>query len=249
MKEMFLENGFDDFVSKPIDIILMNSVLEKWIPKYKQIGSISDRQIPVSTAIEPADVPQLENVDTMKGIHLSGGTIEYYLETLATFHEDGQERMNKIRQSVEKDDLPMFVIHVHALKSASANIGAGELSKAAYILEQAGQSGELPYVKDNCAPFLVMLERLLKNIDSLLASSEESENEADDFDKDMFLTELNILKKAIGDMDGDSINEAIELLLRSPCPHDIKSTIRKISSHLLMTEYDEAEELIETLLV
>jgi len=49
-------------------------------------------------------------------------------------------------------------------------------------------------------------------------------------------------------MDGDSINKAIESLLRSTCPNNIKSTIRKISSHLLMTEFDEAEELIEELL-
>ena len=39
-KEMFMENGFNDFLSKPIDTIKLNSVLEKWIPKEKQKGSI-----------------------------------------------------------------------------------------------------------------------------------------------------------------------------------------------------------------
>ncbi|MDR2593186.1 MAG: response regulator [Fibromonadaceae bacterium] len=36
VKEMFLENGFNDFLSKPIDIINLNSILEKWLPKEKQ---------------------------------------------------------------------------------------------------------------------------------------------------------------------------------------------------------------------
>jgi PAS domain S-box-containing protein len=40
IKEMFLENGFNDFLSKPIDTIKLNSVLEKWIPKEKQHGSV-----------------------------------------------------------------------------------------------------------------------------------------------------------------------------------------------------------------
>jgi CheY-like chemotaxis protein len=35
-KEMFLENGFNDFLSKPIDTVKLNTVLEKWIPETKQ---------------------------------------------------------------------------------------------------------------------------------------------------------------------------------------------------------------------
>jgi CheY-like chemotaxis protein len=35
-KEMFLSNGFNDFLSKPIDTIKLNAILGKWIPKEKQ---------------------------------------------------------------------------------------------------------------------------------------------------------------------------------------------------------------------
>ncbi|MDR1446745.1 MAG: response regulator [Treponema sp.] len=37
MKEMFLENGFDDYLSKPIEISAMHAIIKKWIPKEKQI--------------------------------------------------------------------------------------------------------------------------------------------------------------------------------------------------------------------
>jgi len=33
VKEMFLSSGFNDFLSKPIEIINLNSILEKWLPK------------------------------------------------------------------------------------------------------------------------------------------------------------------------------------------------------------------------
>jgi len=36
IKEMFLANGFNDFLSKPIDTVKLNAVLAKWIPKDKQ---------------------------------------------------------------------------------------------------------------------------------------------------------------------------------------------------------------------
>jgi CheY-like chemotaxis protein len=35
-EEKFLQNGFNDFLSKPIDTIKLNAVLEKWIPKKKR---------------------------------------------------------------------------------------------------------------------------------------------------------------------------------------------------------------------
>ena len=41
IKEMFLENGFNDFLSKPIDTIILNAILEKWIPREKQKNLMS----------------------------------------------------------------------------------------------------------------------------------------------------------------------------------------------------------------
>jgi CheY-like chemotaxis protein len=38
MKEMFLENGFNDFISKPIEISSMNAIIKKWVPREKQIS-------------------------------------------------------------------------------------------------------------------------------------------------------------------------------------------------------------------
>jgi CheY-like chemotaxis protein len=39
-REMFLGNGFNDFLSKPIDTIKLNSILEKWIPREKKTTSL-----------------------------------------------------------------------------------------------------------------------------------------------------------------------------------------------------------------
>ena len=37
MREFFIENGFSDFMSKPVDVVKLNSILETWIPKEKRI--------------------------------------------------------------------------------------------------------------------------------------------------------------------------------------------------------------------
>ena len=37
IKEMFIENGLNDFISKPINTAKLHEILKKWIPKEKQI--------------------------------------------------------------------------------------------------------------------------------------------------------------------------------------------------------------------
>jgi response regulator of citrate/malate metabolism len=33
---MFLENGFDDFLAKPIDFVRLDEILDRWISKEKK---------------------------------------------------------------------------------------------------------------------------------------------------------------------------------------------------------------------
>jgi CheY-like chemotaxis protein len=47
MREMFLENGFNDFLSKPIDMVQLNRVLAQWIPAGKR------RNVPEDAAAAP----------------------------------------------------------------------------------------------------------------------------------------------------------------------------------------------------
>jgi len=42
MREFFMENAFSDFMSKPVDVVKLNSVLEKWIPKEKQLKLVTE---------------------------------------------------------------------------------------------------------------------------------------------------------------------------------------------------------------
>jgi CheY-like chemotaxis protein len=246
IKKMLLNSGFDDFLSKPIDTVRLNTILEKWIPKEKQIRSAAES----SRTNKPSmTVAAIEGLDVNKGIRLSGGTIEYYYETLAVFLEDGLKKINEIRKCLNTGELPMYVTHVHGLKSASANIGAEKLSEAAYALEMAGIRRDLSFIETNNNHFLMMLEQLLSNINNALSSCGANNGKADGFfDTGQLKTELVKLKSALEDMDGGAINRAIDILLRSACADDIKAAIRKISKHILMAEYDEADALIKSLL-
>jgi CheY-like chemotaxis protein len=247
MRDIFLQSGFDDFLSKPIDIAQLNTILEKWIPKEKQVGQGGDRVISTESSCQEAI--KIEGLDTARGILQTGGTFELYLDTLTVFCEDAQMQKDRIMNSLDSCDLGLFTTYIHALKSAAANIGAIELSNDAYILEEAGQNADLAFIKANIDQFLKELDKSIQNISTALSSCLDMDGEsAEDFDVVAFTSELVVLIKALTDLDAGVMNRTIRSLLNFSCEESDKVILRNISSSLLMGEYDEAIVLAESLL-
>ena len=245
MKEMFLSNGFDDFMSKPIDLTKLSSVLENFIPKEKRKAYIDNRNFSTSSS----SLFNIKGLDIDKGILLTGGTPEYYLETLATYYNDGQERLTEIMDCYKEKNISMFITSVHALKSASANIGAGDLSEAAYTLEMAALQEDMKNLDASIDKFCSMLKDILENIHGALqAHSLELKSKGDMIDPEELKTMLTELKTALENFDIDGINQSIDRLLHSKLTDVTVSAIREISKHTLVAEYDEAIKLIDTLL-
>jgi len=249
-KEMFLKCGFNDFMSKPIDADKLNSVLERWIPLDKQISSgiIRSNLTPPAAATEISE--SIPGIDVHQGIRLSGGTIEYFYETLASYHSDISERLDILRDCVDAKDLQKYITIVHAIKSASANIGAGDVSGAAFALENAGLNEDWDFITGNNEKFITFLEKMLKDIGEALLRY-DAKNAVDGGDdgsgRDTRIqNELVNLKSALDIIDIDAINIAVESLLRLARTEDEKKTVRDISQHVLMFEYDEVHELIDS---
>ncbi|MCL2320412.1 MAG: ATP-binding protein, partial [Treponema sp.] len=168
-REMFIGNGFNDFLSKPIDTVALNAVLEKWIPREKRrCPTMGKSEAPVSNDADAGKAIAIDGLDVDRGILLSGGEIGEYAETLALFYQDGIEKLDQLSGSLESGDLQLYTIYVHGLKSAAANIGAGELSEAAKALEYAGTRQDVDFIQAHHAKFLEDLKLLLNNINRAL---------------------------------------------------------------------------------
>jgi CheY-like chemotaxis protein len=121
-KEMFLKNGFDGFVFKPIDTRQLNTELNKFIrDKY----------------IVPVPTPVLAPVQTVPAANT---------KLLAIFAEDAKrclpifEKMLENLTDATDEDWELLTINAHGMKSALANIGEAELSEIALALEKASNA-------------------------------------------------------------------------------------------------------------
>jgi PAS domain S-box-containing protein len=247
IKEMFIENGFDDFLSKPVDILELNNILEKWIPEEKQKPAVimSNNQEHDAGVKNPF---RIEGLDTAKGILMTGGDIEDYLRTLAVYHNDGQEKISQIKACLSENNLALYTIYVHALKSASGIIGAKELSDAAMNLEAAGRRGDRDYINANSDDFLAALEKILSSISPVI-SGRGTGKYMDDADIILMKEELADLKAAMENFDAEAINRAADNLREYEIYTETGDIIGKIMKYKLMGDYDEATALIDGLLL
>ncbi|MDR2589467.1 MAG: response regulator [Oscillospiraceae bacterium] len=249
MREVFLNAGFDDFISKPIDTVILNTALRTWIPKEKQRRYFSIESLEMG--LDGDDKLRIDGVDTERGLRVAGGKKDLYLDILSTFKDEGYERMNKLREHRDSGNLRLYTTDVHALKGALANIGAVELTELAASLESAGDRRDEVYIEAQNDRFLAGLQRLFTNI--RVAISERSRDKegfqlVSESNDESFIETLKELQTAIDVFDGGAMNRALEELPKATSDEDKLDAIKQISKHILMAEYDEADDMIKELL-
>jgi CheY-like chemotaxis protein len=240
VKEMFLSNGFNDFLAKPIEITKLNEMLDKWIPDEKK----EKTAIKELTLTKPDF--QIDGIDVFHGISMAGGSIEKYLEILSVFYKDGANKINEMKTCLENNNFALYTIHIHALKSALANIGANNLSNTAKVLELAGNTERIEFIKEYSLDFFQELDSLLINISYVIDTSNATS--IDDISPDDLLPRLSKLKEAIAGMDAIATNEIINELQKSFRNDFLANRIEQISQHILLCEYDEAVSIINDLI-
>ena len=247
MRETFLSSGFNDYLTKPIDTIKLNSTLEKWIPKQKQKSLASGSEIPYAEDHRRLGMQlEIDGVNVKKGLSISGGSLDTYLETLATYQIDVLERIDVLKECVANKDLSLYAICVHAVKGASANVGADSMAEFALSLEMAAKKGDFEYIRSRNSEFLADLSVLLDSIKGALADFREGTGRSSgSTDSELLKADLTKLENALNNMDASAINLTIDHLQKTPLPDDAAAAIREISMKVLLSEYAQAVELIE----
>ena len=169
--EIFLQNGFDDFISKPIDVRYLNTILNKYVrDKYppetveaarRQFGGEND-----SADNRFAD-KKVNGLDIAPGLQKYGGNEEIYIKILRSYTASVRAMVNKMGK-VTEENITDYKILAHSIKGTSLDIYAEETGRAAAALESAAMEGDIEYINANNPTFVVNTLVLTDNIDALL---------------------------------------------------------------------------------
>lgn len=246
MREHFLECGFQDFIAKPLDRKELNQLLLRWVPeKYRQRESGEGESNP----LDPSDF-RIDGVDMEVAMKYYSGDEEGFADLLELYFMDGKQKIKLLQELVESDIL-RYQIEVHGLKSASANIGAMNVSSMARAQENAAVQGDREFISGQFPALLAEYETLLANIGQFL---EQRRQEAARKEKlpcppirelrEQTATALEELKH----FRSQECSERVEKILLYELPKDMEERLLQIREQLKLYEDDNAEELLDQLL-
>ena len=244
--EMFIRNGFDGFISKPIDSRELNSLLN---------DLIRDKKSP--EVVEEARLKQGEFEIKMKNMIITSQNtkINTEKETLVIRDidnavkvlEDFKDKLNQLDNS----ETELYITTVHGIKSVLTNIGEKELSETAYKLEKAGVRHEYDTIAGETESFLNELKQLGKKVKMLKNEAESNyislKISAED---DIYLREkFTEIKNSCESFDKKSAKAALDDLRLKTWTSDVNAVLDEIALHILHSAFKKAAQCVQNFLV
>ena len=165
-KEMYLQHGFADYISKPIFEEKMWKILERFLAD-KQTEAVEKKNSDGGAEENKKSLQErFPYLDTEQGMSICMEDEDFYLKILKVYLKD--EMVDILQQDYEAGAWAQYQIHVHGLKNVSANIGAMELSEQFKGLEYAIKNHDIPdtdYIRSHHDKVMEAYQELLRRLE------------------------------------------------------------------------------------
>ena len=265
-EDLFYEHSFQAFITKPIDIMRLDSVIQQWVkkpasglpagdgplqPTDGDEGEMSGDAIALPTPdTEIAEIPEdgddagpvidIPGINIEKGLSNCAGDRKIYLSILRSYIADISSVFPKVRE-VTEDTLSAYRVAVHGIKGSSATIGAEHVSAAAAHLEELAKGGDLTGI-------LAENEAMLRDTEYLVTSIRSwFDRQAGDLAKPTVSAPdpalLDRLRRLCEEFDVDGITEVMDKLDSAYYERD-GDLVAWLKDKVETMDYDQAAERI-----
>jgi signal transduction histidine kinase/DNA-binding NarL/FixJ family response regulator len=188
--KLFLSRGFQAFLTKPIDIMLLDSVITRWVRDRDLEKELKEKDSPDNTGpreekdsntahpdseryellIEAAKT--IPGFDITMGLELVDNDIESWLEVIRSFVSHTPLLLGSLHD-VNPETLPGYTITVHGIKGSCYSLGARTVGEKAEDLEHKGRAGDLEFVRKNNSDFIAQAKKLVNDFKILINIAEK----------------------------------------------------------------------------
>lgn len=167
-RNSYMDEGFSDYLAKPIREEVLLSTLKKFLPK-DLVKIIGEEKLdePLKVTEPKSQLALSDFLDTATGLAYCMNDKKFYKEMLDEYVKG--EKTAELKEYFEKGDFEYYRITVHAVKSTSLTIGASKVSEDAKALELACKENNLNFVKQNHEAFMEEYKSLIRVLQAELA--------------------------------------------------------------------------------
>ncbi len=243
-EEYYISKGFNGYLAKPVDSEALERTIMRHLPEEIMEKPVKEDMVEELTEL-PEDmlwIKDIDGLDTGEGIANSGG-ISNYIFSLNLFNDTIEENAKVIKDAYENDNIRLYTIKVHSLKSSARIIGATELSKLAEQLEDAGNKGDTDLIAANTDRLLTEYMLYGEKLGRLKTTQ-------DDPDRELIPEEeLKGAYEALGDvipqMDYDTVEMILEQLKEYRLPEEDAKKIASLEKMLRNLDWDGMEDIFK----
>nr|MCR5579997.1 Hpt domain-containing protein [Pseudobutyrivibrio sp.] len=185
----------------------------------------------------------IEGIDVEHGLANNGGA-DTFIFSLGLFVDTMEDNLSLIQNALKEDDIKLFTIKVHALKSAGRIIGADHFSEMARGLEDAGKRGDIDYISNHTKELIDEYRELT----SKLARVNEAFKTVDDRPI-IAREELKDAYRAIAELAPQMDYDGIEVVLTQISEYRLEEKddelFRELEMALKTFNWDRIEELLQ----
>lgn len=191
-RERYIAQGFDDYLTKPIDARELEKMMLTYLPKEKiQIVEDTDGKA-LPAASESAgvlfEVLAKAGVDARSGLYFCQNDMDMYKSILSEYCAEQKNKLPNLESCYGSHDWKNYEIYIHSLKSTSKTIGANKLFELAAELEAAAGRGDELMITDGHGKAMEMYRKIVQVIEENLDIKTDDDAEEEIFE---FLPEDN----------------------------------------------------------
>ena len=162
-RELCLEAGMDDYISKPITPQALAEAVKKWLDPVQAPSPEAPASKPKTISLQGQAV-----FDRPALLARLMGDRDLVKEIIAIFLRDMPQKIQTLKTRIEQGDAGLAGEQAHAIKSAADNVGGLVLSAVIYKMEKSCRAGRL----QEAAALLPELERQFNLLQARLREAE-----------------------------------------------------------------------------
>ncbi|MCM1118199.1 MAG: PocR ligand-binding domain-containing protein [bacterium] len=245
MQSMFLVEGMNDFVAKPIETRLLVDKIKQWLPPEK-VQPIEGREKSKGRKRGQEETKRvvIPHLDMEQALQLLGNE-ELYWQVLREYARMIPKKARMLEQHFKAEDWKDYTIEAHALKSSSKQIGAMELSELAAQMEQAGNLMDIEYIREHHRELLERYREYESILSKYVEKPQEEIKPKAAYDAQKVSEYLDSMQNAVDNLDMDDMDRVIELLDQVVLKEMEAHCLKKMKEAVEELDVESCEELIK----
>ncbi|WP_442852206.1 ATP-binding protein [Butyrivibrio sp. WCD3002] len=248
-KEEYMAAGFDDYLSKPVDGLVLEEMLEGLLPSSKILHPGDEGYVDIRDGTDPEEAHEseeatsdrealyskLEGIDYKEALK-NCGSLDILTDVIHEFYLAIDSKSKDIENFAAAKDYRNFTVAVHALKSSARLIGALKLSGDAAYLEKCGNEENQTEI-ENKTPELLSLYRSYKEYLAPAAKTEDN-NDLPEIPEDELMSAFSDMKELIEAYDFDTADGIMKMLEGYSIPADLQEKYDRVRELMAAVDRD-----------